>query len=305
MSEPRRLIDLPARAFGRPPYVGKNALMQAGWLRSSGPVLQAYLDRTLNRVAPDRFRAVAASSSLLLTSLHVAEMRSDHPLDRIWGYVPETDIAIWALVLGGAPDRRGFGSLYWTPIYMFVDDPAATAGGREIFGFPKLHSGIRRTGTERSDFGLKITVKAFSAPDPNRAVEDIEILSISGGKLGSVEAPADGLLVVPDPIEAAFTDKSAMAGLLNVRPPSLEFPVLQIKQLPAITNAEYTDYQALVVTKMKSLKVYAAGRATGSPVVRIASPRSMPVAEELGTPAEQPLTNAVWLVQDFKSKRSV
>ena len=144
MTRPPKYIEPALKVFGHPPYIGENALLQGGWLTSSQGAIQSCLDRSINRVAPHHFRAKAVLSSLLMTSLFVEKMRSGHPLGKIWGYVPEADISIWALAYAGPVDRPSDWALYWVPIYMFVDDPAAVAGGREIFGFPKMYGAIER-----------------------------------------------------------------------------------------------------------------------------------------------------------------
>lgn len=295
------LIIHPARAYGRPPYIGKQALLQAGWINARRTAVQSMLDSTLNLVAPGKVRVTALLDKLLLTSLHVAEMRSGHPLDRIWGFVPESDIALWALVYADAPGLRGWEALYWTPLYMFVDDAAATAGGREIFGFPKIHAGILRTGTGESDFGLTVEIRAFSVPDTNRPVEKVEMLRISQGALSFARSDPGDLLDVPWLAAHKLAQLVAGVALPKVTLPSVEFPVLQLKQVPSVENPAKADYQALVALRMKTLAVHSAGRAKGNPMIRIGSPLSLPVASYLGAPPSQKLEYPVWLVQDFET----
>ena len=295
------LILHPTRAYGRPPYIGKKALLQAGWIDSRASAIQSILDRSLNRVAPDKVRVSALFDKLLMTSLHVGEMRSGDPIDRQWGYVAESDIAFWALVRAETPGRTGLKALYWTPIYMFVDDAAATAGGREIFGFPKIHARINRPGTGESDFGLCVSIRAFAEPDPDQAVQDIKVIEIAAGGHAYERAEPDTLLNVPWTSDKTLTDGLVPALAGRIRLPTLEFPVLQMKQVPSITDPYKADYQALVALRMKTLKVHAAGRARGGPNIKIASPKSVPIAETLATLPVQKLEFPVWLVQDFET----
>lgn len=301
MPELPDLILHPTRAYGRPPYIGSQALLQAGWITGRRTAVQSLLDNSLNLVAPGKVRVTALLDQILITSLHVAEMRSGHPFDRSWGFVPESDIALWALVYAEAPGLTGTKTLYWTPIYMFVDDAAATAGGREIFGFPKIHAEIIRPGTGESDFGLTVAIKAFSVPGPDRPVENIEVLRISQGGLRFERTDPDGLLDVPWLAPHRLADRIAGAVLPKITLPSVEFPVLQLKQVPSIANPAKADYQALVALRMKSLKLHGAGRAKGNPMVRIGSPLSLPVAASLGAAPAQKLEFPAWLIQDFET----
>lgn len=301
MPERPDLILHPTRAYGRPPYVGTKALLQAGWIATRRSVVQAILDRTLNLVAPGQIRATALHDRLLLTSLHVAEMRSGDMIDRQWGFVPESDIAVWALVLAETPGRKGLRALYWTPIYMFVDDAAATAGGREIFGFPKIHARITRPGTGQTDFGLSVRISAFSTPGSQRRIEDIEILNISAGSQAFERADPHDLLDVPWLAASKLPPNLTAARAGRVRLPTIEFPVLQLKQIPSLSDPYKADYQALVSLRMKTLKLHAAGRSKADPIIRIGSPLSAPVAATLATPPAQKLEFPVWLIQDFET----
>jgi hypothetical protein len=93
----------------------------------------------------------------------------------------------------------------------------------------------------------------------------------------------------------------AGAALPKVTLPSVEFPVLQLKQVPSVANPAKADYQALVALRMKTLALHSAGRAKGNPMIRIGSPLSLPVAASVGAPPSQKLEYPVWLVQDFET----
>lgn len=298
MARPPKFIDPTLKVFGRPPYLGEDALLQGGWMESSRGAIQSYLDRTINRVAPDKFRAKCVLSRLLMTSLFVKKMRSGHPTGRVWGYVPEADISIWALVYAGPMDRSSNWSLYWVPIYMFVDDPAAVAGGREIFGFPKMFGHIARSTPDPADYGLSVSVSAFTSFGSDVEAEQVEILKIDSGLQTCSDCNIDqvmtGLDEMPD-------DPDAQALFSTLRPPQLDFPVLQIKQFPSIENADNAAYQAIVSVKMTTTKLHGVGLADGTPRLRIQSPLSLNISEELDTPAEQDLKFCFWVRQDFST----
>lgn len=299
MARPPKYIDPALKAFGRPPYIGENALLQGGWLASSQGAIQSYLDRSINRVAPQHFRAKAVLSSLLMTSLFVEKMRSGHPLGKVWGYVPEADISIWALTYAGSIDQPSDWELYWVPVYMFVDDPAAVAGGREIFGFPKMYGTIARPGTDVSDYGLSVKVAAFRQLGQDVAAEQVEILKIDARSHGSNDARVEDVMTDIEDEPDDVTLQSMMGAL---RPPQVDFPILQIKQVPSIGNADVAAYQAIVAVKMTTLKLHGVGRASGRPTLTIQSPPSLNICQELDTPAVQEMKHCFWVRQDFTTQ---
>ncbi|MEO1324639.1 MAG: acetoacetate decarboxylase family protein [Pseudomonadota bacterium] len=298
MARPPKYIDPSLKVFGLPPYVGENALLQGGWIDSSRGAVQSYLDRSINRVAPEHFRAKAVLPRLLMTSLFVEKMRSGHPTGKMWGYVPEADISIWALAYAGPMDRSSDWELYWVPIYMFVDDPAAVAGGREIFGFPKMFGEISRTSPEPEDYGLSVKVSAFKELGHDVRAETVEILNIDSQVQSCTDCSVDDLMTGMD----ADADEPGMRSLLSsLRPPQIDFPVLQIKQMPSIENADNAAYQAIVAVKMTTDKLHGVGLAEGQPRLKIQSPLSLNICDELDTPAEQDMKFCFWVRQDFST----
>lgn len=299
MARPPKYIDPALKVFGRPPYIGENALLQGGWLESSQGAIQSYLDRSINRVAPQQFRAKAVLSSLLMTSLFVEKMRSGHPTGRVWGYVPEADISIWALAYAGPMNRPSEWELFWVPVYMFVDDPAAVAGGREIFGFPKMYGAIKRTGSEFSDYGLSVKVAAFRTLGQDVAAEQVEILKIDAQAHGSEDTDLGEVMTG---MEEEADDPNLLSMMGALRPPQVDFPILQIKQVPSIENADFAAYQAIVAVKMTTLKLHGVGRASGRPKLTLQSPASLNLCQELDTPAVQHMKHCFWVRQDFTTQ---
>ena len=299
MARPPKYIDPALKAFGLPPYVGEDALLQGGWIDSSQGAIQSYLDRSINRVAPHHFRAKSVLSCLLMTSLFVKKMRSGHPTGRVWGYVPEADISIWALAYAGPIDHSQAWELYWVPIYMFVDDPAAVAGGREIFGFPKMYSTIAREDNDPSDYGLSVTVAAFRDFGQNVEAEQVEILKIDPQIHGSTDTAIES--VMSDLVDE--TDDADIRGLIpSLRPPQIDFPILQIKQVPSIENADFATYQAIVGVRMTTQRLIGMGKAAGRPRLTIQSPLSLNISQELDTPAVQDMKYCFWVRQDFTTQ---
>lgn len=299
MARPPKYIDPALKAFGLPPYEGEDSLLQGGWIESSQGAIQSYLDRSINRVAPQHFRAKSVLSCLLMTSLFVKKMRSGHPTGRVWGYVPEADISIWALAYAGPIDHSKPWALYWVPIYMFVDDPAAVAGGREIFGFPKMYGTIDREDNDPSDYGLSVKVAAFREFGQDVEAEQVEILKIESQIQGSQDTAIEH--VMSELVDE--TDDVDIRGLIpSLRPPQIDFPILQIKQFPSIENADFATYQAIVGVKITTKRLIGIGKADGRPRLTIQSPLSLNISQELDTPAEQDMKYCFWVRQDFATQ---
>ncbi|MEM7457991.1 MAG: acetoacetate decarboxylase family protein [Pseudomonadota bacterium] len=296
MARPPKYIDPALKAFGLPPYIGEDALLQGGWIDSSQGAIQSYLDRSINRVAPEHFRAKSVLSSLLMTSLFVKKMRSGHPTGRVWGFVPEADISIWALAYAGPLNNSAAWELYWVPVYMFVDDPAAVAGGREIFGFPKMYGSIAREDNDPSDYGLSVKVAAFKDFGQDVEAEQVEILKIDPQIHGSTDSNIEGVM---SGLEDEPEDANIRALMPSLRPPQIDFPILQIKQVPSIENADFAAYQAIVGVKMRTQKLHGMGKAAGRPRLTIQSPLSLNISQELDTPAVQDMKYCFWVRQDF------
>ena len=292
-----------SRAFGRLPYVATKALLQGGWLKASNGALQSFLDRSLNRVYPGKVRFVSVLPHVLYTALHVPEMRSGDPRDRNRGYVAETDISFWILTLGGVIGHELDWKLRWTPAYMFVDDAAAVAGGREIFGFPKLFSRIARTSERKGDFGLTVNVDALVEFGPDKPVKPFDLFTVDTTDDGTEQL-----------ISEADLRKHFMAGLemdhlpadifhlmQDLHLPQVNFPTLMLKQFPSVDNPNTACYQALIEDKMTTTRLYEGWKARGTPQLNIKAAQSLLMAEELGMAADQELKGALWLVQDFET----
>lgn len=281
------------RAYGRAPYAASRALLQAGWIEAQRGAVQSVLDRTLGRIAPGRMRITALTGHLLVTLLHVPEMRSADPIDARWGYVPESDLALWALVTLETEEPAAR-QVFWSPLIMFVDDPAAAAGGREIFGFPKIQAAIRRTGSQPAAFGVEAEISAFTRPGRSRRVETVRILEVTGADgAASSEAEAGSLLDIPI--------LEGLSPRLKLSLPGLGFPVLQMKQIPSLEDPGRAESLALVSAGMRAGAVHGAGILKAPPEIRIASPASLPLAMSLGTPPVQALRFAGWVVHDFET----
>ncbi len=101
--------------------------------------------------------------------------------------------------------------------------------------------------------------------------DEIELLRISQGALSFARSNPGDVLDVPWLTAHTLAQLVAGVSLPKVTLPSVEFPVLQLKQVPSVENPAKADYQALVALRMKTLAAHSAGRARGNPMIRIGS----------------------------------
>ncbi len=301
MTDTQRYIYSANRAFARPPFLATNALLQSGWLKSSFGPLQSFLDSTLNRVLPGH-RFITPLPTVLYTGLFVPQMRSGNVIDASRGYVAETDISFWILTYGGKIGDEGHWALRWTPAFMFVNDAAAVAGGREVYGFPKLMAEVARTAEAPSDYGLEVTVPALKVFGPNEQVEPFKLIEIDSASAGPNGADRNKAENTWRDVARSVVDQIASDLIDDLRLPQLSFPILSLKQFPSVENPDLAAYQALVSSKMTSTAIHDIGGVDGKPKLTINPAQSILMTEVLGLDPTSEMEGGLWVVQDFTAE---
>jgi hypothetical protein len=108
-------------------------------VRMYGFVVRADHDR-LDELCERTFREpsggledyVPVGSHVIVAFTEILSIQSSEAPDDGLGVCGEREVGVWAPVFDRRRDRA-----CWTLPYLFVDQPAPMAGGREIFGFPK------------------------------------------------------------------------------------------------------------------------------------------------------------------------
>lgn len=123
------------------PAIGKQTSFHSWVFEADRDALQDFVDRSLNTAAGrKRFKVLAPL--VFLNKVKTGDLTSADPAYGNEGRMAETDVGFWML-LGrydfGPEIMTGYG---WFPAYLFVDEPYATACGREIWGFPKYTGNI-------------------------------------------------------------------------------------------------------------------------------------------------------------------
>lgn len=290
-------LHLPGDPQARPPFIGKNVLLQGGFLKCDGGKLDALCDLTLNQVDPDlRFQAVG--DHVLYAALFAERMSSAHPEDAEFGYVPEMDIGLWVLTWGG---RRGhLPALRWTPAFIFVDSATALVTGRELYGYPKQLARIARMGTSEQDFRAYLRAVSFEKKDPNERGREHEVLSVGRGE-ASPQPFEDGV----DSLSLLSGYKSALAaapamvdplGLLT--PPFIGMPMVFLRQMRDVTAQDDVIVQEIASVTVQPTHVAQAGAAP-SHQITLKPLASVPIADCLGCASTVDLEWPFWARFDF------
>lgn len=285
------LIHQPGDPQARPPYVGEKVLLQAGFIRGDASKLQAVIDAGLNSVGQHTtFRVV--SPHVLFAALYAERMRSTHPEDARFGSVPESDIGLWALTLGGPEGRAP--ALRWTPLFLFVDSATALMTGRELYGYPKqLGRMLRATGGAR-DFSLSLRAVAFQRQDPSEIGAEHEVLRATPAWPADNAQPRTlaegawdpwGVLDLPSMDGAELGEARAPA-------PFLGMPMVFVRQFRDVRAVDEARLQQVVAVTVRPTKVRSIEPAPPH-TVSFNALASCPIVEVLGlgsanTPLEAP-----------------
>ncbi len=135
------------------PLLLHGVTMHAFFLEADRLRLAALADRFLNGPAGGAVSYVPAASFVVLVCADIARGQARYEPDRGKGWMSERDVAFWVPLWAGrhvgplfVPERL----VYFLP-YVFVDNGAAVATGREIFGFPKELGDLRFAGDPGAD----------------------------------------------------------------------------------------------------------------------------------------------------------
>jgi hypothetical protein len=291
------------------PFPGEQSLLPPGQLKDTryfyfllnadAAKTQELVDRTFNdRLATaGRGQRYYASNLVLLTFSHVDGLTSGDPAS---GTIIYKDIAFWMPVWKRSPILDLAPDCLFPP-YIFVDNVATMATGREVFGLPK-QLGRFRMPEKLEDLA--------EAPDPAFTVEVVGTIRRGGvqdwHKLASVRrvgGPAVGR--GPDPIAPFRYVQAALGAAHDQR--GIALPrwlgatrALGLKQLRDVARPQEACYQAIVEAPLVAERVRETCWLTDRYEVKFEDLDSHPVMETFGL-AEgwQPVEGAIYLRADM------
>ncbi len=230
-----------------------------------------------------------------------------HPPDRDKGWLAERDVAFWVPLLAG---RRVGGRfvgqrIVWYLPYIFADNAAAVATGREIFGFPKQHASLRFAGDPDHDASFSVDALVIDRFDRESAGAIERVIDVR-----PIERPvASGVGTLASDFLVAARAMWDLEGLLDVATRSTgamlrggddaKTGLVFLKQFRDAADPSRACYQA-VIEAAATADSFRAARTLGPHAITIRHSDSHPIARELGL-RDGPLTSrlAGWLDFDF------
>jgi hypothetical protein len=145
----------------RPPYTARQAKLYGFVLRADPSAIDALLRRDLVTPAGGVLDYRCAHENVIVSFAEIDRLGSGDSVDKLRGYLPELEVAIWCLVA----DLSATGRLLWHIPYVFTDSGQTVASGREVFGYPKQIGSFNAGFLDQLDNGGTASVDAL-AIDP-------------------------------------------------------------------------------------------------------------------------------------------
>ncbi|MEP2990629.1 MAG: hypothetical protein ABJN65_02330 [Parasphingorhabdus sp.] len=293
----QRYASLPGDIVGLPPYVAKDCLMHAMFVKGDTKNQQRLCDLALNEPTDNAFAFSVMTSWVLVTSIYVESMGSGDPLDKSKGVVSEVDIGLWSLVSGLEKPKSKKRKLYWLPSYLFVDSSAAMAAGREVFGYPKSVGEIVRKSTSPMNASVDVDIWHFRKFSPTERPVKETIMKVSGPPrknethdISSIEEISTFL--------AEFLPAAA-ARQYKIPLPDAGMPQIMLQQIRDAETPHFAALKEIICVSPKPKNISNGGFLKGQYSLELAKSASHPVAETLGLKKNNKVLGGIWLEYDF------
>lgn len=283
-----------------PPGVATGVRMYAFIMRGDQAALQEMFDRYLNTPSRGAVQFEPAGDLFVLNFTTLAHVGALIPPDLERGYFEESEVAIWCLGYDRVSDT------YSTFVpYMVVDQGAAMAMGREVYGFPKQLGKVTMPADDGPYEGFRLQVMGVTEWGPHQRFAPMDLVSIDpvdaaapppasgiGSQLELVLAMAalaredDGLgaMVRPpggDPKDRHRTDGPNMLDALELLAEET-LPMVFLKQVRDGQMPLRACYQAVQQADFKVTAYRGAYELPGPFRVTITDMVNEPIARDLG-----------------------
>jgi len=280
-----------------PPSTCNEATFYAWGLKADRAKCQAFIDRSLNSTrSTTRFKLL-----LDVAFLMVVKTDSMFPSTPPWsdeGRMTETDMGFWLLVAaheGDNPIPTGVG---WMPAYLLVDNPYATASGREIWGFPKYVGQLSTPSEQQSSGPFTATATVIREFAPTSRAQPVELINVTGTDIEFSGAEGSGIDIFHKLARGSersmLVELGALAALHGFLPKGAgeDIPVYFLKQFRAADSTTQACYQKQLKGALRLDALRGVGLLSGTWLLELADTDSLPFIRDLGlgTPANGKLT---------------
>jgi uncharacterized protein with NAD-binding domain and iron-sulfur cluster len=310
--DPHAYIERGGELVLRGPYAQNGSRIYGFLLPAQMDRLSALCDRYLN-IGKTKYRPLGPFVSLVCAD--IAEIRSLHPEEAHKGYIPEKDVAFWVPVMAGSDEYGVFvpKRVVWFLPYIFVDNAAAAATGREIYGFPKSTGRIEFG--EPGESGPLVTVDALAMDtySPATLVKNRRIIEVrrkadeDHGPVsrlwlaleGALAGISSGFIQAAKSLAAEAEAEAITSAFLEVSP-SRPTRMVFLKQIRDAADHSRACYQSIVEATARVTAFRGGGRLEGDYEVILPPLASHPIASDLGL-SSSPIaaTFDAWLDFDF------
>lgn len=300
-----------------PPLVLKSTTMYSFLVAADYGALQKMVDEQLNAVSASA--GVVYKPLLPMAAIVCAgadDSASTTPPDSQKGWMGERDFGVWVPVVAGEVKDGAWKPkrICWYLPYVFVDNVAAMATGREVYGFFKQIASLAMPPTPRSRGMFSIDALVIPTFTPQSQAENLRLMTITStqdsaapeGEWKSVREAADAVWEALKKVwfdsankaELAITTWDLMKNLLEDLLTG-DVPLVFLKQFRDCGVAAKACYQAVVEAPAHLQRLYA-GWFTHPHDISITPADSHPIVSECGFAGQQirsPL--GFWVKMDF------
>jgi hypothetical protein len=319
--------------MSRPPYIQRGGdLVMAPPLQLLDTTMYSFLVDAdygaLTRMIDQQLNAVTAGISdivykplLPMVSIVCADLVQSYsttPPDSQKGWMGERDFGVWIPVVAGTIERGAWkpGRICWYLPYVFVDNVAAMATGREVYGFFKQTAGLAMPAEPWAPGMFSIDALVIPTFATSSQAEVLRVLTATSCETavapdGSWRTGAEAMTAIWDRIKTAFFDPatgpatglaiSAWDLIKNLVDDLAtgDVPMVFLKQFRDATDPTRACYQAVLEAPAHLEKFYA-GWFTHPHEVSIAAFASHPIVAECGLTGHTiRADHGFWVKMDF------
>jgi uncharacterized protein with NAD-binding domain and iron-sulfur cluster len=280
-----RYVERGGDAVFRGPFLQSGTDYRAFVLRADRDRLAALAHRTFTAPTGGAVTVRPLGDEVLLSYADIARITSLEPAHARIGGMRELDVALW---VPAEVEHAGERFVAWFIPYIFVDQAAAVATGREHYGFPKVQAEIQRDAA-----GLRVDAMVIGRQGPDAAAALGRVLTARPD--GAAPGRLEQLAVLGKLVGASLTDATRLTSLF-----SADLPVLFLRQLRDVVDPRRAAWLEVLVANTHTRAVRSATLSDQGWVIELPHTDSHPVAADLGLPARARALAAFTMDFDFE-----